>query len=165
MLCFFLCWPLAHTVALFQHIILWDSVWTVSQQSANTSFFLSSEQLIIYQVGVLPSHFYNVLADKDYSSFRSLLSTAMMLIFLNSTVSWRSCGRWQKLVTITAKEYQKSQRSKTPGGHSYNFSAPGIWSFDSFCSSGMCKLSCMSFLSFPFVPSSASDWSADLRYW
>uniref|UniRef100_A0A8C4EXM7 ATP-binding cassette sub-family D member 4 n=1 Tax=Dicentrarchus labrax TaxID=13489 RepID=A0A8C4EXM7_DICLA len=37
-----------------------------------------TEQLIIYQVGVLPSHFYNVLADKDYSGFRSLVGTAMV---------------------------------------------------------------------------------------
>ncbi|KAI3364320.1 hypothetical protein L3Q82_011120 [Scortum barcoo] len=45
-----------------------------------------TEQLIIYQVGVLPSHFYNVLADKDYSGFRSLVGTAMMLILVNSTL-------------------------------------------------------------------------------
>uniref|UniRef100_A0A672GJ26 ATP-binding cassette, sub-family D (ALD), member 4 n=1 Tax=Salarias fasciatus TaxID=181472 RepID=A0A672GJ26_SALFA len=45
-----------------------------------------TEQLIIYQVGVLPSHFYNVLADKDYSGFTSLLGTAVTLILLNSTL-------------------------------------------------------------------------------
>uniref|UniRef100_A0A7N5ZVM6 ABC transmembrane type-1 domain-containing protein n=1 Tax=Anabas testudineus TaxID=64144 RepID=A0A7N5ZVM6_ANATE len=45
-----------------------------------------TEQLIIYQVGVLPSHFYKVLADKDYSGFRSLVGTAMVLIVLNSTL-------------------------------------------------------------------------------
>ncbi|TKS76398.1 ATP-binding cassette sub-family D member 4 PMP70-related protein [Collichthys lucidus] len=39
-----------------------------------------TEQLIIYQVGVLPSHFYNVLADKDQSGFKSLVGTAMVLI-------------------------------------------------------------------------------------
>uniref|UniRef100_A0A4W6CZU4 ATP-binding cassette, sub-family D (ALD), member 4 n=1 Tax=Lates calcarifer TaxID=8187 RepID=A0A4W6CZU4_LATCA len=44
------------------------------------------EQLIIYQVGVLPSHFYNVLADKDYSGFRSLVGKAMVLILVNSTL-------------------------------------------------------------------------------
>uniref|UniRef100_A0A3B3DXR1 ATP-binding cassette, sub-family D (ALD), member 4 n=1 Tax=Oryzias melastigma TaxID=30732 RepID=A0A3B3DXR1_ORYME len=43
-------------------------------------------QLIIYQVGVLPSHFYNVLADKDSSGFRSLVGAAMVLIVLNSTL-------------------------------------------------------------------------------
>uniref|UniRef100_A0A3B4ZIT1 ATP binding cassette subfamily D member 4 n=1 Tax=Stegastes partitus TaxID=144197 RepID=A0A3B4ZIT1_9TELE len=45
-----------------------------------------TEQLIIYQVGVLPSHFYNVLADKDYSGFRNLVGTAMALILVNSTL-------------------------------------------------------------------------------
>uniref|UniRef100_A0A8D0AQK3 ATP-binding cassette, sub-family D (ALD), member 4 n=1 Tax=Sander lucioperca TaxID=283035 RepID=A0A8D0AQK3_SANLU len=45
-----------------------------------------TEQLIIYQVGVLPSHFYNVLADTDYPGFRSLVGTAMVLILLNSTL-------------------------------------------------------------------------------
>ncbi|XP_068432824.1 lysosomal cobalamin transporter ABCD4 [Clinocottus analis] len=45
-----------------------------------------TEQLIIYQVGVLPSHFYSVLADKDYSGFQSLVGTAMVLILLNSTL-------------------------------------------------------------------------------
>uniref|UniRef100_A0A671V3G4 ATP-binding cassette, sub-family D (ALD), member 4 n=1 Tax=Sparus aurata TaxID=8175 RepID=A0A671V3G4_SPAAU len=43
-------------------------------------------QLIIYQVGVLPSRFYNVLADKDYSGFKSLVGTAMVLILINSTL-------------------------------------------------------------------------------
>ncbi|XP_061785425.1 lysosomal cobalamin transporter ABCD4 isoform X1 [Nerophis lumbriciformis] len=43
-----------------------------------------AEQLIIYQVGVLPSHFYNVLADKDSKGFKSLLLTAMVVIVLNS---------------------------------------------------------------------------------
>uniref|UniRef100_A0A8C5DFZ7 ABC transmembrane type-1 domain-containing protein n=1 Tax=Gouania willdenowi TaxID=441366 RepID=A0A8C5DFZ7_GOUWI len=45
-----------------------------------------TEQMIIYQVGVLPSHFYNVLADKDYAGFRSLVGTAMTLILINSTL-------------------------------------------------------------------------------
>lgn len=53
---------------------------------------LPSEQLIIYQVGILPSHFYNVLADKDYSGFRSLVGKAMVLILINSTVSCQSFG-------------------------------------------------------------------------
>lgn len=52
---------------------------------------LPSEQLIIYQVGVLPSHFYNVLADQDYSGFRSLVAKAMLLIIINSTVSSGAC--------------------------------------------------------------------------
>ncbi|XP_060908117.1 ATP-binding cassette sub-family D member 4 [Labrus mixtus] len=45
-----------------------------------------TEQLIIYQVGVLPSYFYKVLGDKDYSGFRNLVGTAMVLILVNSTL-------------------------------------------------------------------------------
>ncbi|XP_076024120.1 lysosomal cobalamin transporter ABCD4 [Genypterus blacodes] len=45
-----------------------------------------AEQLIIYQVGILPSHFYNVLADKDSPGFRSLVGKAMLLILINSTL-------------------------------------------------------------------------------
>uniref|UniRef100_A0A3Q2XNQ6 ATP-binding cassette, sub-family D (ALD), member 4 n=1 Tax=Hippocampus comes TaxID=109280 RepID=A0A3Q2XNQ6_HIPCM len=45
-----------------------------------------AEQLIIFQVGILPSRFYNVLADKDGKSFKSLLLTAMLLIVLNSSL-------------------------------------------------------------------------------
>uniref|UniRef100_A0A8D3BS93 ABC transmembrane type-1 domain-containing protein n=1 Tax=Scophthalmus maximus TaxID=52904 RepID=A0A8D3BS93_SCOMX len=63
-------------------------------------------QLIIYQVGVLPSHFYNVLADKDYPSFRSLVGKAMVLILLNSTlksVDQYICNQmyvgWRKTLT------------------------------------------------------------------
>ncbi|KAM3875109.1 lysosomal cobalamin transporter ABCD4-like [Diretmus argenteus] len=43
------------------------------------------EQLIIYQVGVLPSQFYKVLADKDYTGFKNLVGLAAVLILLNST--------------------------------------------------------------------------------
>ncbi|XP_056260753.1 ATP-binding cassette sub-family D member 4 isoform X2 [Seriola aureovittata] len=49
-------------------------------------FVTLTEQLIIYQVGVLPSHFYNVLAEKDYSGFRRLVGKAMVLILINSTL-------------------------------------------------------------------------------
>ncbi|CAL8394333.1 unnamed protein product [Arctogadus glacialis] len=45
-----------------------------------------TEQLIIYQVGILPSQFYMVLADKDYAAFRNLITFAILLILLNSTL-------------------------------------------------------------------------------
>ncbi|XP_064195670.1 ATP-binding cassette sub-family D member 4 [Anguilla rostrata] len=44
------------------------------------------EQLVIYQVGVLPSKFYEVLADKDFGGFKSLVKFAILLILLNSTL-------------------------------------------------------------------------------
>uniref|UniRef100_A0A3B4AWU2 Uncharacterized protein n=1 Tax=Periophthalmus magnuspinnatus TaxID=409849 RepID=A0A3B4AWU2_9GOBI len=65
-----------------------------------------TEQLIIYQVGILPSHFYNVLGDKDYSGFKSLVGKAMVLILLNSTlksIDQYICGlmylSWRKTLT------------------------------------------------------------------
>uniref|UniRef100_A0AAQ5Z4N5 ABC transporter domain-containing protein n=1 Tax=Amphiprion ocellaris TaxID=80972 RepID=A0AAQ5Z4N5_AMPOC len=71
-----------------------------------THLFLPSEQLIIYQVGILPSHFYNVLGDKNYSGFKNLLGTAMVLIVVNSTlksVDQYICNQmyvsWRKTLT------------------------------------------------------------------
>ncbi|XP_068198130.1 lysosomal cobalamin transporter ABCD4 isoform X2 [Antennarius striatus] len=65
-----------------------------------------AEQLIIYQVGVLPSQFYNVLADKDDSGFKSLVGKAMVLILVNSTLKSLDqyiCNqmyvRWRKTLT------------------------------------------------------------------
>uniref|UniRef100_A0A8C6WGM2 ATP-binding cassette, sub-family D (ALD), member 4 n=1 Tax=Neogobius melanostomus TaxID=47308 RepID=A0A8C6WGM2_9GOBI len=65
-----------------------------------------TEQLIIYQVGILPSHFYNVLGDKDYPGFRSLIGKAMVLIILNSTlksIDQYICNlmylRWRRTLT------------------------------------------------------------------
>uniref|UniRef100_A0A673WYN3 ATP-binding cassette, sub-family D (ALD), member 4 n=1 Tax=Salmo trutta TaxID=8032 RepID=A0A673WYN3_SALTR len=45
-----------------------------------------TEQLIIYQVGVIPSQFYEVLSDKDYGAFKNLAGLAFLLILLNSTL-------------------------------------------------------------------------------
>uniref|UniRef100_A0A8C7MWM8 ATP-binding cassette, sub-family D (ALD), member 4 n=1 Tax=Oncorhynchus kisutch TaxID=8019 RepID=A0A8C7MWM8_ONCKI len=47
---------------------------------------LSSEQMIIYQVGVIPSQFYEALSDKDYGAFKNLAGLAFLLILLNSTL-------------------------------------------------------------------------------
>ncbi|KAG7461323.1 hypothetical protein MATL_G00208870 [Megalops atlanticus] len=44
------------------------------------------EQLVIYQVGVLPSKFYEALADKDLDGFKGLIVFAILLILLNSTL-------------------------------------------------------------------------------
>ncbi|MGH0181671.1 UNVERIFIED_CONTAM: hypothetical protein FKN15_007516 [Acipenser sinensis] len=43
-------------------------------------------QLIIYQVGVIPSKFYEVLADKDLTGFKNLTLVAVLLITINSTL-------------------------------------------------------------------------------
>uniref|UniRef100_V9KTS7 ATP-binding cassette sub-family D member 4 n=1 Tax=Callorhinchus milii TaxID=7868 RepID=V9KTS7_CALMI len=44
------------------------------------------EQLVVYQVGIIPSHFYEVLGNKDLTSFRNLTLIAITLIVLNSVL-------------------------------------------------------------------------------
>ncbi|XP_021258115.1 ATP-binding cassette sub-family D member 4 isoform X3 [Numida meleagris] len=44
------------------------------------------EQLVIYQVGVIPSQYYEVLGNKDFSGFRALTAIALTLIVVNSTL-------------------------------------------------------------------------------
>ncbi|XP_058691713.1 lysosomal cobalamin transporter ABCD4 isoform X8 [Poecile atricapillus] len=44
------------------------------------------EQLVIYQVGVIPSHYYEVLGSKDFSRFKTLTAVAVTLIIVNSTL-------------------------------------------------------------------------------
>lgn len=44
------------------------------------------EQLVIYQVGLIPSQYYGVLGDKDLDGFKTLTFLAVVLIVLNSTV-------------------------------------------------------------------------------
>ncbi|XP_069493721.1 lysosomal cobalamin transporter ABCD4 isoform X4 [Ambystoma mexicanum] len=43
-------------------------------------------QLVIYQVGVIPSQYYGVLGNRDMDSFRSLTILAILLILINSTL-------------------------------------------------------------------------------
>ncbi|XP_072786352.1 lysosomal cobalamin transporter ABCD4 isoform X5 [Taeniopygia guttata] len=44
------------------------------------------EQLVIYQVGVIPSQYYEVLGKKDFSGFKTLTAVAVTLIIVNSTL-------------------------------------------------------------------------------
>ncbi|XP_065609102.1 lysosomal cobalamin transporter ABCD4 isoform X4 [Cyrtonyx montezumae] len=44
------------------------------------------EQLVIYQVGVIPSQYYEVLGNKDFSGFKVLTAIALTLIVVNSTL-------------------------------------------------------------------------------
>ncbi|NXA31746.1 ABCD4 protein, partial [Eudromia elegans] len=44
------------------------------------------EQLLIYQVGVIPSQYYEVLGSKDLSGFKALTAVAVTLIVVNSTL-------------------------------------------------------------------------------
>lgn len=45
-----------------------------------------TEQLVIYQVGLIPSQYYGVLGNKDLDGFKALTFLAVGLIVLNSTV-------------------------------------------------------------------------------
>nr|XP_056707109.1 lysosomal cobalamin transporter ABCD4 [Euleptes europaea] len=44
------------------------------------------EQLVIYQVGVIPSQYYGVLGSKDLSGFQNVTAVALILIVLNSVL-------------------------------------------------------------------------------
>ncbi|EMP30716.1 ATP-binding cassette sub-family D member 4, partial [Chelonia mydas] len=44
------------------------------------------EQLVVYQVGLIPSQYYRVLGSKDFSGFKTLTAIAAILIVLNSTL-------------------------------------------------------------------------------
>ncbi|XP_040557921.1 lysosomal cobalamin transporter ABCD4 isoform X5 [Gallus gallus] len=44
------------------------------------------EQLVIYQVGVIPSRYYEVLGNKDFSGFQVLTAIALTMIVVNSTL-------------------------------------------------------------------------------
>nr|XP_055038891.1 ATP-binding cassette sub-family D member 4 isoform X1 [Misgurnus anguillicaudatus] len=45
-----------------------------------------SVQLVIYQVGLIPSQFYGILSEKNYSRFKDLVLFAVLLILINSTL-------------------------------------------------------------------------------
>ncbi|XP_072480115.1 lysosomal cobalamin transporter ABCD4 isoform X3 [Notamacropus eugenii] len=44
------------------------------------------EQLVIYQVGLIPSQYYGVLGNKDLTGFKTLTCLALVLIVVNSTL-------------------------------------------------------------------------------
>ncbi|TRY90219.1 hypothetical protein DNTS_005825 [Danionella cerebrum] len=51
-----------------------------------------SVQLVIYQVGLIPSQFYQVLSEKSYRKFRDLVASAVFLILINSML--KSLGQY-----------------------------------------------------------------------
>uniref|UniRef100_A0A2K5NZB7 Lysosomal cobalamin transporter ABCD4 n=1 Tax=Cercocebus atys TaxID=9531 RepID=A0A2K5NZB7_CERAT len=63
-----------------------------SWSSQNALMFLTLlcltllEQLVIYQVGLIPSQYYGVLGNKDLEGFKTLTFLAVMFIVLNSTL-------------------------------------------------------------------------------
>ncbi|XP_037688234.1 lysosomal cobalamin transporter ABCD4 isoform X1 [Choloepus didactylus] len=63
-----------------------------SWSSQNALMFLTLlcvallEQLVIYQIGLLPSQYYGVLGNRDLDGFKSLTFLAVVFIILNSTL-------------------------------------------------------------------------------
>lgn len=45
-----------------------------------------SVQLVIYQVGLVPSQFYGVLSEKNLGKFKELVAFSILLILINSAV-------------------------------------------------------------------------------
>jgi hypothetical protein len=66
---------------------------------------LPTEQLVIYQVGLIPSQYYGVLGNKDLDGFKALTLLAVTLIVLNSTVR-----------TLLSPVAPFLQSSRIPGG-------------------------------------------------
>ncbi|XP_030623374.1 lysosomal cobalamin transporter ABCD4 isoform X2 [Chanos chanos] len=63
-------------------------------------------QLVIYQVGLIPSQFYQVLADKNHDRFKRLVTFAVLLILINAmlkSLDQYVCGllyvNWRKSLT------------------------------------------------------------------
>ncbi|XP_064420956.1 ATP-binding cassette sub-family D member 4 isoform X2 [Latimeria chalumnae] len=79
---------------------------------ATLLFVTLLEQLVIYQVGVIPSHFYEVLGSKDLNRFKSLTFLAVVFILVNSTlksfdqyVSSLIYVNWRKNLTEHLHQY------------------------------------------------------------
>ncbi|EDL81521.1 rCG20670, isoform CRA_c [Rattus norvegicus] len=76
---------------LVQKFIRIQKVFFPSWSSQNVLMFMTLlcvallEQLVIYQVGLIPSQYYGVLGNKDLDGFKALTFLAVALIVLNST--------------------------------------------------------------------------------
>uniref|UniRef100_A0A8C6W9E4 ATP-binding cassette, sub-family D member 4 n=1 Tax=Nannospalax galili TaxID=1026970 RepID=A0A8C6W9E4_NANGA len=77
---------------LVQRFLRIQKVCFPSWSSQNVLMFLTLlcvtllEQLVIYQVGLIPSQYYGVLGNKDLAGFKALTFLAVVLIILNSTL-------------------------------------------------------------------------------
>ncbi|KAM6170896.1 lysosomal cobalamin transporter ABCD4 isoform 2-T2 [Erethizon dorsatum] len=79
-------------VQFLQRFLRIQKVLFPSWSSQNVLMFLTLlcvallEQLVIYQVGLIPSQYYGVLGNKDLDGFKALTFLAVVLIVLNSTL-------------------------------------------------------------------------------
>ncbi|GCB59836.1 hypothetical protein scyTo_0010995 [Scyliorhinus torazame] len=54
---------------------------------ATLLFVALLEQLVVYQVGIVPSQYFKILGEKDLVGFRNITVVAICLIVANSVVS------------------------------------------------------------------------------
>ncbi|XP_078452302.1 lysosomal cobalamin transporter ABCD4 [Lampetra fluviatilis] len=71
-------------------------------------------QLVIYQVGVIPSQFYEILGSKDFPKFKGLVAIAVILIAINSFL--KSCDQY-----VSSLLYLTWRRSVTEHLHDLYF--------------------------------------------
>ncbi|XP_069772186.1 lysosomal cobalamin transporter ABCD4 isoform X3 [Narcine bancroftii] len=86
------------------------------------------EQLVIYQVGIVPSHFFKVLGNKDLVGFRELTSIAICLIVANSLL--KSFDRY-----ISNLMYVRWRQTLTQHLHQAYFRRKVYYTLNVICSS------------------------------
>uniref|UniRef100_A0A671KIB2 ATP-binding cassette sub-family D member 4-like n=1 Tax=Sinocyclocheilus anshuiensis TaxID=1608454 RepID=A0A671KIB2_9TELE len=85
-----------------------------------------SVQLVIYQVGLIPSQFYEVLSEKNYGKLKNLVLFAVMLILINSTL--KSLDQY-----ISSLLYVSWRKSLTEELHSTYFKGRVYYTLNVLC--------------------------------
>uniref|UniRef100_A0A673M1M1 ATP-binding cassette sub-family D member 4-like n=1 Tax=Sinocyclocheilus rhinocerous TaxID=307959 RepID=A0A673M1M1_9TELE len=83
-------------------------------------------QLVIYQVGLIPSQFYEVLSEKNYGKLKNLVLFAVMLILINSTL--KSLDQY-----ISSLLYVSWRKSLTEELHSTYFNGHVYYTLNVLC--------------------------------
>lgn len=81
---------------------------------------------MIYQVGLIPSQFYEVLSEKNYGKFKNLVLFAVMLILINSTL--KSLDQY-----ISSLLYVSWRKSLTEELHSTYFKGRVYYTLNVLC--------------------------------
>uniref|UniRef100_A0A673LYA4 ATP-binding cassette sub-family D member 4-like n=1 Tax=Sinocyclocheilus rhinocerous TaxID=307959 RepID=A0A673LYA4_9TELE len=89
-------------------------------------FCFISVQLVIYQVGLIPSQFYEVLSEKNYGKLKNLVLFAVMLILINSTL--KSLDQY-----ISSLLYVSWRKSLTEELHSTYFNGHVYYTLNVLC--------------------------------
>uniref|UniRef100_A0A673LY69 ATP-binding cassette sub-family D member 4-like n=1 Tax=Sinocyclocheilus rhinocerous TaxID=307959 RepID=A0A673LY69_9TELE len=91
-----------------------------------TSLYSTTIQLVIYQVGLIPSQFYEVLSEKNYGKLKNLVLFAVMLILINSTL--KSLDQY-----ISSLLYVSWRKSLTEELHSTYFNGHVYYTLNVLC--------------------------------